>query len=157
MFLLRYIGSFVLASVVVLAGLGGILEFLEQFEPGDDPFNAQPVEILSELEWIAIAELLGEDPYARKLPELGDAPKIPNFEPGRRERTGFVQIEATVDEMGNVIDTQVVGALPSGVFEEQAQETVRGQSFPLARPGSGDRTVIEVVEFTVPADDDRTE
>lgn len=66
---------------------------------------------------------------------------------------GFVQIEVLVDAEGRVTEAKVVGAVPPGIYEQQALDQVRGRRF--VPPTVGGRAVpgrlTEVVPFQVEA------
>lgn len=93
-----------------------------------------------------------ERDFVREGPEPSRRPEAP-VEIPEREVSGFVQVEFTVFPDGTVEDVEVVGAQPSGVYEDQARARVRardytGQVSPAEQDGER-RT--EVIDFTVPA------
>jgi len=70
-----------------------------------------------------------------------------------RVTKGFVQLEVKVDAEGRVTEAKVVGAVPPGIYEQQALAEVRGRRF--VPPTVGGRAVpgqlTEVVPFQVEA------
>jgi TonB family protein len=110
----------------------------------DDGHHAVDVHILSSSERLDLAEQLGEGEDRRRprLPPLAD---IPPLVIPKRAESGFVQVEVVVDADGRVVDAEVVRAVPSGVYEEQALEVVRARNYEAGEAGK--RT--EIVDFTV--------
>jgi TonB family protein len=70
-----------------------------------------------------------------------------------RVTKGFVQVEVEVDATGRVTAARVLGAVPAGVYEQQALDQVRARRFvpPTAegKPVAGKLT--EVIPFQVEA------
>jgi len=146
---LRFALSAVLAAVIVVCLMTGVLWGFGLLDRPEDDLGAQPVEILSESSRLDVAELL-EGPEGRTLPKLPPMEEIPRMEVAPRAKTGFVQIEFEVGEDGVVHNAEVVNAVPAGVYEAQALEQVRNRRW--APDPRGQRTLTEVVRFSVPAD-----
>ncbi|MDQ2070628.1 energy transducer TonB [Natronospira bacteriovora] len=89
--------------------------------------------------------------FVREGPREREAP--PPVSVPERQVSGFVQVEYTVFPDGTVENVEVVGAQPSGIYEDRAREQVQARDYTgQVRPTETDgvrRT--EVVEFTVPA------
>jgi TonB family protein len=140
---LRWASSVVVAAVVVAVLLIVGLWAFGAFDR-DEGHHAVDVHILSSSERLDLAKQLGEGDDRRRpvLPPLED---IPPLEIPKRSESGFVQVEVVVDKDGSVIDAEVIRAVPSGVFEDQALEMIRTRGY-----GPGDAgTRTEIVDFTV--------
>ena len=106
---------------------------------------------------------LGADPALKKALEdslAGRAPPVEVENPRKRaggysvpphQVKGFVQVEVKLDATGKVIDARVVGAIPPGIYDQQALMQVRGRSYtPITIDGKAvPGKVTEVVPFTV--------
>jgi TonB family protein len=145
---LRFLVSAAIASVVVLALLVASLWAFGLFEKPEEVVYAHPVEVLSRSDRVDVAELLGAD--QRQLPRRPAPQPVQPLEIPRREVTGFVQLEVSVDADGRVQRATVVNALPGGVYEEQALRQVQGRRYP---PREGGGTYVEIVPFRVAADE----
>jgi protein TonB len=145
---LRFLVSAAIASVVVLALLVAALWSFGLFEKPQEVVYAHPVEVLSRSDRVDVAELLGAD--QRQLPRRPAPQPVEPLEIPRREVTGFVQLEVSVDADGRVQSATVVNALPGGVYEEQALRQVQGRRYP---PREGGGTYVEIVPFRVAADE----
>jgi TonB family protein len=145
---LRFLVSAAIASVVVLALLVASLWAFGLFEKPEEVVYAHPVEVLSRSDRVDVAELLGAD--QRQLPRRPAPQPVEPLEIPRREVTGFVQLEVSVDADGRVQGATVVNALPGGVYEEQALRQVQGRRYP---PREGGGTYVEIVPFRVAADE----
>ena len=145
--LLRFTTFTALACVVVAALLVASLWAFGAFD-GREGQHAVDVTMLSVSERLDLAELLGEnEEHGRpSLPPLED---IAPLEIPRRDESGFVQVEFSVDASGRVTDAEVVRAMPAGVFDNQALEIVRSRRY---RPDSGARRT-EIVDFSVRSED----
>jgi len=79
--------------------------------------------------------------------------KEPSYTVPPREVKGFVQIEVKLDAQGTVIDAKVVGAIPPGIYEQQALAQVRARRYsPITVEGRAvPGKVTEVIDFSVPA------
>ena len=151
-FLIRVAGSMIVASIVVYALLMLGVGVMNKFEPDEeDPMKIHAVDLLEAYQRKRWSEELGED--KRKMPERPQREQMPRYELPDRVVSGFVQVEVTVGIDGNVEDVEVVGATPSGVYEEQAIEIIRQRQYSpdvidgVAVPS----TLTEVIDFTVPA------
>lgn len=149
-FLFRLSVSLVVATVFIVSAVALGVNFYSEEE--EDP-RALPD--LSEVTMISvkdnpdlarmIREARGEpvDP----LRELPEPPKQPE-----RQVQGFVQLEYTINPDGSISDVEVVGAAPSGVFEERAvqrlQQSMRAPVYEDGEPVTRRRT--EIIEFSVP-------
>ncbi len=140
------------ASIVVYALLMLGVGLMQKFEPEDDePMKIHAVDLIEAYQRKRWSEELGED--KRKLPERPQREQMPRYELPERQVSGFVQVEVTVGVDGNVEDVEVVGATPSGVYEEQAMEIIRQRQYSpdvidgVAVPS----TLTEIIDFSVPA------
>ena len=83
--------------------------------------------------------------------------EIPPLVIPQRTQSGFVQVEYVVDANGRVIEAEVVGAAPVGVYEDKALEIVRSRRYQPKPDGGGTDRRTEMVDFTVlPGDDAKT-
>ena len=145
---LLFLASAAIASVVVLALLVAALWAFGLFEKPEEVVYAHPVEVLSRSDRVDVAELIGAD--QRQLPRRPTPQPVEPLEIPRRQVTGFVQLEVSVDADGRVQSATVVNALPAGVYEEQALRQVQGRRYP---PREGGGSYVEIVPFRVPADE----
>ena len=146
----RFAGSAAVAVVIVATLLAGGLFMFGAYDPEEEAHTTTSVEMLSRID---LAELLGEEttPSRPQLPEMKD---IEPLVIPKRTQSGFVQVEYVVDANGHVIEAEVVGAAPVGIYEDEALEIVRSRRYE-PKPGGGetDRRT-EMVDFTVLAGDD---
>ena len=145
---LRWAGSVAAAAVVVGVLMVASLWAFGAFDR-EDGHHAVDVHILSSSERLDLAKQLGEDD-ARRRPRLPPLADIPALEIPKRAESGFVQVEVVVDASGRILDAEVVRAVPSGVYEEQALEVVRARDY---EPGDAGRR-IEIVDFTIEPEGD---
>ena len=145
--LLRFTTSTALACIVVAALLVASLWSFGVFD-NREGHHAVDITMLSVSDSLDLAELLGEneEPGRPSLPPLED---IAPLEIPRRDESGFVQVEFSVDASGRVTDAEVVRAMPAGVFDNQALEIVRSRRY---QPDSGARRT-EIVDFSVRGED----
>lgn len=142
--LLRFAGASGVAAVVVFLLMVGVLWAFGLLDRDDeDVVLAHPVRLLSTTDRVDVAELL--EPRRRAPPPPEPAP---SFELPAREVSGFVQLAVEVNEEGRVERAEVVNAVPSGIFEEEALRIVRQRRYAVPPDG---RAVDEIVPFTVPA------
>ncbi len=142
---LRLFVAMLFATVLVVTGMSlAVSWFYDAEDEGDSTYEFMNRVGLTTLE---------EYP---ELQEEAEEPELPEFEPTERperEVQGFVQLEFTVLPDGSVEDVEVIGAQPSGVYEERARQQIRARNFAhQADPEATDgvrRT--EIVDFTVPA------
>lgn len=145
--ILRFATSAALACVVVAALMVASLWAFGIFDR-EEGHRAVDISLLSVSERVDLAELLGErSPDER--PTLPPLEEIEPLEIPRRSESGFVQVEFSVDDAGNVTDAQVVRAMPTGLFEDQALEIVRSRRY---QPG-GETRMTEIVDFSVEPED----
>ena len=143
----RFLGSLLLALLVVGGLLAVGLNVYGLFQEEGDEMAFHDVELLSEIERARMAEQLGETP-GRRLPKLPPLDQIPAVNLQRNVQ-GFVQLEVEVDEYGQVMDVRVLGATPAGIYEQQAVEQIRTRKYaPVAAGGEAGRR-LEIVEFQV--------
>lgn len=150
--LIRILASFAIASVFVLTLVGiGIRYFVE---PEDDGpmLEYEEVDVISLADNPDLADAVQREREKYEKPQESKAPPLPPPMP-EREISGFVQLEYTVNPDGSISDVRIIGATPSGVYEEQAIEQVRRQ---MHAPGYEEgepvaRRATEVIEFSVPA------
>lgn len=148
---LRYILSAAVATVVTFTMLVVGLAMSGAFEEEERPTHEfTDVELISSVERFDVSELLAE----REKEKAQQPPPPPPQLLPERTVEGFVQVEYTVDAEGRPTDVQVVGAAPSGYYEEQARERVASRRYQPrtvdGEPVPSRRT--EIVEFEVPAD-----
>ncbi len=147
--LFRMAGSVVVATVIVTFLLSTGLWLFGAYDPEEEGHTTTEVQMLSRID---LAELLGEEGDVRQRQEL---PPIEAIEPltlPRRAQAGFVQVEYVVDGKGRVVDAEVVGAAPAGIYEDQALEIVRSRRYEPNPAGMMDRRT-ELVDFQVEAGD----
>lgn len=144
--MLRFLGSFGLALVVVAVMLGTGVRIHTALEPEPETLKFHDVELLTAIERARFADELGESGVrvAPKLPPLREIPPVEI----QRQVQGFVQLEVVVDRVGKVSEVRVLGATPAGVYEDTAMEQIRGKRYPPSATGN-DR-IVEIVEFKVP-------
>ena len=147
---LRYLASFLLACVVVLTMLLTGLRLFGGFDKPQHQRHLHSVELLSGYERVDLAEALGEG-RGRAAPAGPRIEDIEALELPPREISGFVQLEVTVAPDGSVLDAEVVGTAPPGLYEQQALDAVRQRRYaPVATPEG--RTISEVVDFRIERD-----
>lgn len=146
--LFRYVGALAAATLLVLLTTALILDFFDK--PNTDPVLevVQGVQVLKLAEHPEIESQMRQQ-AARDVPE--PPPASPVFE---REVSGFVQLEYTVNPDGSVSNVEVVGAVPAGVYEEQAKQIVAARRYTpeVVEEGATARRETEVIQFSVPAD-----
>lgn len=152
-FLLRFLASAAVASVVIIAVLGAGIRYYER--PEEDP-------VLSELQSMRIVNLADNPRLAEAIRKARErngtvqAERTPPPPPVMPERqvSGFVHVEYTINPDGSVSDVRVIGAAPRGVYEQQAIAHISRQMHAPVFNDSGEavaRRTTEIVEFTVPA------
>lgn len=133
------------AAIVYVLALAGLYAFGWFDEQASDRRQTHPIELLSSFDRARLKDELGLDQRrARPAP----APPKPVMVP--RQISGFVQLEVLVGPDGDVLDAEVLGAVPAGYFEENALEMVRKQRYEPSPLGSYRQT--EVVPFSVTVD-----
>ena len=144
MFILRILGSFAVAAVVVFTMLALGSSFWSSSD-GEGRRDATLVELMSTID---LAKIFGGEYSRPRRPELPKLEDIPPLEIASHEVSGFVQLEVDVSADGAVEDVRVIGAVPSGYYEDEALEIIRRKRY---RPSfeDGARTETEVIEFTV--------
>ncbi|MDX1443731.1 MAG: TonB family protein [Gammaproteobacteria bacterium] len=151
-FLLRFGISLAVATVFVVGVLAIGIAFYgeEEKDPGALPDLAE-VKMISVKDNPDLQRMIRE---ARGEPvdPLRELPEPPPTQPERQVQ-GFVQLEYTINPDGTVSDVKVVGAAPSGVFEERAvqrlQQSMRAPIYEDGKPVT--RRTTEILEFSVPA------
>ena len=132
MFAFRFLVSLGLGSIVVGIMLVGGLALFGVFEEEDESEpEAHIVELLTDGERSELAEFLDEDPHEHRLRQFREIPKL---DIPKRDVSGFVQLEVTVAPDGTVTDATVIGAAPSGYYEEDALQDVLQRRY---TPGPG--------------------
>ncbi|MGI9265160.1 MAG: TonB family protein [Gammaproteobacteria bacterium] len=145
---MRFTGSVVVATIIVTTLLAGGLWMFGAYEPEEEAHTSTRVEMLSRID---LAELLGEE-TGRQRPQL---PAMEDIEPlviPRRTQSGFVQVEYVVDANGRVVEAEVVGAAPVGVYEDQALEIVRSRRYQPKPTGADVDRRTEMVDFSIVKD-----
>jgi TonB family protein len=145
--MLRFLGSFGVALLVVAVMLATGVRVHNALEPEQETLKFHDVELLTAIERVRFADELGES-RTRVAPKLPPLKEIPPVEI-QRQAQGFVQLEVVIDHAGKVSDVRVLGATPAGIYEDNAIEQVRGKRYPPSATGN-DR-IVEIVEFKVPA------
>ena len=141
----RFAGSVAVALIIVTILLVGGLYMFGAYDAKEKSHTTTSVEMISRID---LAELLGEDTNRRR-PQL---PTLENIEPlviPKRTQSGFVQVEYVVDENGHVIEAEVVGAAPVGIYEDEALEIVRSRRYTPGPDGQEIDRRTEMVDFTV--------
>lgn len=140
----RWLVSVSAATVVVLALMVASLWVFGAFDV-EKLHYTQSLRLLGDDERRDLAEELGE-PRSDQRPSLPPLEEIPPLEIPRHRRSGFVQLEFSVDAEGRVTDAQVVRAAPSGYYEEQALAILRSRRFEDLAPGE---TGTEIIDFSI--------
>ncbi len=122
---MRFVGSFLGASVVVGVLLSVGVRLFGLFDQADPAMVFHDVDLLSAAQQQELADTLGLDPRSAVLPLLAD---IPPLEFQRRVQ-GFVQLELTVGVAGQVSDVKVLGSSLPPLYHQRAIEIVRGRRY----------------------------
>lgn len=139
----RWLGSAVLGTAIVyVLAVAGLFAFGWFDEKKSEAPRTHLVELLSSVDRVRLKDELGLD--KRRTPPPPSAPKPLRLP---RQVSGFVQIEVEVGTRGEVLDAQVVGAVPEGYYEEQALNLVRGRQYEPSPFGSYRQA--EVVPFNI--------
>ncbi|HEX7029021.1 MAG TPA: energy transducer TonB [Gammaproteobacteria bacterium] len=147
----RFFAAAGVASVTVVTVVGLGIRYFDKPEEDPLPAEFEFVEIVNLAENPALAEAIRKEREKQGVQEdkLPPPPVLPE-----RMVSGFVHLEYTINPDGTVSDVRVVGAAPSGVYEERAiAEASRSMHAP-AFNDAGEavaRRVTEIVEFSVPA------
>lgn len=146
---MRFIGSFFGALVVVGLLLAVGVRMFELFEQQEMGLVFHQVDLLSQAEHREFADQLGAGSRPGSLPPLTDIPHL-EF---RRSVRGFVQLELSVSEQGQVTDARVLGSTLPLNYHQRAVDMVRDQTYSPelidGRPVPGRR--LEIVEFRMDA------
>jgi len=145
---LRWLGSVLIGTVLVLILMTGALWMFGIFHGKDDLHFTQSLRLLTDSERRDLADELGEGSASQRprLPLLED---IPPLEIPRHTQSGFVQLEFSVDSLGRVTDAEVVRAAPAGVYEQQALAILRSRRFKPEAPGTPGTRRIEIIDFDI--------
>lgn len=149
---LRILVSFLVATafVVTLVGIG--IRVFHSPEDDGPMLEFEEVEVVSLGENPQLADAIRREREKYETPPESSAPPLPPPLP-EREIAGFVQLEYTINPDGSVSDVRIIGATPSGVYEQQAIEQVRRRmhapTFENGEPVA--RRATEVIDFSVPA------
>lgn len=147
---IRWCGSLVLGlAIVYLLALGGLYAFGWFDEKTSGQRRTHAIELLGEIERVRLKDELGLD-QRRARP----APPPPRPVAMPRQVSGFVQLEVEVGSAGEVLDVQVVGAVPEGYYEQQALEVVRARLFEPSPIGSYRQ--VEVIPFNITVEPSET-
>lgn len=147
---MRFAGSLFLAAIVVMAIFAIGMHAWGVFDEEVRTLEFEEIRLISARERRDLAWLLGED--ERTVPPRPSIEQIPRVPLPPREISGFVQLEVTVAPDGTVDNVDVLGAVPAGIYEEQAQEIVSERRYPPTI-GGAPGTHTEIIEFTVPAEE----
>lgn len=140
----RWLSSVAVATVVVLTLMLTCLWLFGAFDV-EELHYTQSLRLLGADERSDLAEELGEAPASAR-PSLPPLAEIPPLELPRHNRSGFVQLEFTVDADGRVTAAEVVRAAPSGLYEDKALAILRSRRFEDLAPGE---TGTEIIDFTI--------
>lgn len=146
---LRFLFAAVGGVAVSLGMLMGGIAIWGAFDEEPAPtVELEEVELISTMDRVDVSELLAEREAERvRNRELPEPPELPP-----RTVTGFVQLEFVVGPDGRVLECRVVGAVPGGVYEEQAVAEVSSRLYTPTFDDQGQAiasTRSEIVEFTV--------
>jgi len=145
----RFLGSGILATIVVLVMLIGGLWLFGIFDTKERRPETHRVDVLTPSERLDLAEMLGEG--RRRLPAPPRPVEPLTVEVPSREVRGIVELEFSVAPDGSVSDVEVIRATPGGYYEEQARELLMERKYPPehqdGRPVTSRRS--EVVSFSV--------
>lgn len=148
----RFLASAVVASVVIVLVVGLGIRYFDKPEEDPLPAEFEIVKIVNLADNPALAEAIREE-RERQDGQPENAPPPPPVLPERMV-TGFVHMEYTINPDGTVSDVRVVGAAPSGVYEDEAIAEVSRSMHAPAFNEDGEpiaRRATEIVEFRVPA------
>jgi TonB family protein len=140
----RWMVSVSAATVVVLTLMLVSLWVFGAFDV-EQLHYTQSLRLLGEDERRDLAEELGE-PGTGQRPSLPPLEEIPPLDIPRHRRSGFVQVEFSVDGDGRVTQAEVVRAAPAGYYEEQALAILRSRRFEDLAPGE---TGTEIIDFRI--------
>lgn len=152
-FWFRLLASGVVASVVIVAVVGGGIRYYEPKE--EDPLIAdlKEVRVISLGDNPALADAVRRERERSGTLQARRQPPPPPLM-SERKVSGFVQLEYTINADGSVSDVKVLGAAPAGVYEERAVAQVARRMHAPTFNDAGEATArraTEVVEFSVPA------
>lgn len=148
--MIRLLVAMLIATVLVVTGaalaVGWFYDVDREGEATYEMMNQVGLTSLDEhpeLQERRTTEFLDSPPEEPERPDLDD----------ERQVEGFVQVEFTILPDGSVEDVEVLGAQPSGVYEEQARQQVESGDFAhLADPQEPDGyRHTEIIDFSVPA------
>ncbi len=142
----RWLSSVGVATVVVLTLMLASLWLFGVFDV-EKLHYTQSLRLLGVDERSDLAEELGEAPASAR-PTLPPLEEIPPLELPRHSRSGFVQLEFTVDADGRVTEAEVVRAAPAGYYEDKALAILRSRRFEDLAPGE---TSTEIIDFSIEA------
>lgn len=144
---LRYAAALAAATLLVLLTTALILDFFDN--PNTDPV----LEVVHGVDVLHLAEHPEIEAQMRQqvVRNVPEPPPPPDFE---REVSGFVQLEFTVNPDGSVSNVDVVGAVPAGVYEEQAKQIIEARRYTpeFTADTATARRETEVIQFSVPAE-----
>lgn len=140
----RWLSSVGVATVVVLALMLTCLWLFGAFDVKKLHYT-QSLRLLGADERSDLAAELGEAPASAR-PTLPPLEEIPPLELPRHSRSGFVQLEFTVDADGRVTEAEVVRAAPAGFYEDKALAILRSRRFQDLAPGE---TGTEIIDFSI--------
>lgn len=149
---IRILGSFLIATAFVVTVVGIGIRVFHSPDDGDPMLEYEEVDVVSLGDNPQLADAIKREREKYEAPPESSAPPLPPPMP-EREIAGFVQLEYTINPDGSVSDVRIIGATPSGVYEEQAIEQVsRRMHAPTFEDGEPvARRATEVIDFSVPA------
>lgn len=152
---LRLAAAATVATVAVVIVVGSAIRYYGP-EHDDRALSAlQDVRVVSLAENPALAEAIRKERERNgDVHPKNEPPPMPPPRPARNV-SGFVHLEYTINPDGSVSDVIVIGAAPSGIYEQQAVEKVARAMHAPAYNDAGEavaRRATEIVDFSVPAD-----
>lgn len=150
--LFRFLASAIVAAVLVITVVGAGIRFYQPRE--EDPMLAdlQQMKVVNLADNPRLAEAVRKE-REKHATEEPRTPPPPPLVP-ERQITGFVHVEYIINPDGSVSDVRVIGAAPSGVYEQQAIARVSRSMHAPAYNDDGEavpRRATEIVEFSVSA------
>lgn len=146
----RFFAAAVVASVSVVTVVGLGIRYYEKNDT-DSPYEFEVVNIVNLADNPELAEAIRRE-REKVAPPKNEPPPPPEMP--ERMVNGFVHLEYTINPDGSVSNVRVVGAAPSGVYEDQAVARVSRSMHAPAYTDDGRavaRRATEIVEFSVPA------
>lgn len=148
----RITASGAFAAVAIFLVVGSAINLYYAPAREEPALEFEYVDVIDLAERPDLAEAIRKEREKHETQADREPPPPPTLP--EREISGFVQLEYTINPDGTVSDVRVVGAAPSGVYEERAVAEVSRSMHAPAFNDAGEavaRRTTEIVEFSVPA------